>query len=84
MIYLKRGTWCYRAPNNRLFKFETEEEAIQAAGSTSPIEASIAESTFVYNTYREYQQDITELNSDGNYTTDEDGEDLLLDDDEEE
>ena len=38
MIFEKRGKWCYRNDDGRLFKFSTEEEAKLAAGWVPPVE----------------------------------------------
>lgn len=32
MVFEKRGKYCFRDENGRLFKFKTEEEAAKAAG----------------------------------------------------
>ena len=38
MVFEKRGKWCYRNDDGRLFKFSTEEEAKLAAGWVPPVE----------------------------------------------
>ena len=35
MVYIKRGSWCYRNEEGKLFKFATEAEANAKAGITA-------------------------------------------------
>ena len=40
-IYEKRGSWCFRDADGKLHKFNTEEEALAAAGLETPIEETL-------------------------------------------
>jgi hypothetical protein len=40
-IYEKRGSWCFRDAAGKLHKFNTEEEALVAAGLETPIEETL-------------------------------------------
>jgi hypothetical protein len=44
MIFEKRGKWCYRNDDGKLFKFSTEEEAKLAAGWVPPVEEILEDS----------------------------------------
>ena len=41
MIFEKRGQWCWRDGDGRLHKFDTEEEAVKAAGWVPPVEETL-------------------------------------------
>lgn len=40
MIFEKRGQWCFRDDNGKLYKYATEKQAVEAHGVPMPVEES--------------------------------------------